>query len=156
MTQQNGFVVEITKKSVTLNNIFHFFVHVCGVHQRKINFWHFLFFIAFLNSLGQEEYIARIKKKETRLEVRFFALKFIFLSFFQSDNKMLWNVVCFVKWRTFSKRHNKLHFQLRFSYVSKCHQCTLVFPGDFREQRFNPYPRQERIHNHQAITNHCG
>ena len=38
--------------------------------------WHFLFFIAFLNSLWREDYITRKKKKKACSEVRFFALKF--------------------------------------------------------------------------------
>ncbi len=54
------------------------------------------------------------KKKKAHCELRFFALKFFILSYSQSYNKMLWNVICFLMWHTFSNCCDKLHFQLKF------------------------------------------
>ncbi len=93
------------QKSVTLNEIFHFFFHICGSRQRK-SFGIFYFLLHFW-ILGDKRSTSRRKKrKKGRSEVRFFALKFFFY------DKMSWNVVCFVTWHTCSNSDNKLHFQL--------------------------------------------
>ncbi len=70
----------IPEIGVMLENVFDVVVHVSGMNQ-KFNMSCFNF-IAFLNSLGQEKYIAQ----KSMLISRFFALKFCF---FQDFSKML-------------------------------------------------------------------
>ncbi len=80
MMQQNGFVVEITKKCDILQH-FSFFVHVCGAYQRKIKLSSFYFFYIF-EFLGTRGVHHEKTKKKACSEVRFFAPKFIFAVIF--------------------------------------------------------------------------
>ncbi len=48
---------------------------------------HFSFFIAFLNSLRQEEYVA-LKKEKSKLRITFFVLVWLFQDFFKMSTKL--------------------------------------------------------------------
>ncbi len=63
------------KEKVSWHNNQDWRVHLCGAYQRENSFCIFSFFVAFLNSLGQEEYIAS-KKEKRMLGSTIVALKF--------------------------------------------------------------------------------
>ncbi len=112
MTQQNRFVVEITKKCDIEQHFSFFCPHMWGVPEKNKIFGIFYCLLHFW-ILWDKRSTSRKKKEKARLEVRLFLLlSSFFASFFRSDNEMSWNVVCFETWRTFSKRHDKLHSNL--------------------------------------------
>ncbi len=113
---------------MTLVDIFDFVIYVCGAYQIFLSFFHF--FIAFLNSLGQEEYMVQ-KKKHSMLGSTFLCPKvWLFPGFSHQDDKMTNHDPVMVMWRTFSICHDKLQFQLRWDVsnyvINDVHNCMFL------------------------------
>ncbi len=95
-------------------------IHVCGTFQKM--FLLFLFYIAFLNSLAQEEYTAQNNEKSMLGRMIFCAKVWLFSGFFQNVDKTTCNDAVTMTWRTCGKSHINLHFQL-----SKKHCPNFIF-----------------------------